>query len=44
MKGRYYWNKRTYADINTALSYFNQIDKDPSYALATQGWRMITAR
>ena len=38
VKGRYFWNKRTGADIRTAISYFNQaIDKDPSYALAYSG-------
>jgi serine/threonine protein kinase len=38
VKGRYYWNKRTAADIKTAISYFNQaIDKDPGYALAYAG-------
>ena len=38
VKGRYYWNKRTGADINTAISYFNQaIDKDPNYAQAYTG-------
>jgi eukaryotic-like serine/threonine-protein kinase len=38
VKGRYYWNKRTNADIKTAISYFNQaIDKDPGYALAYTG-------
>jgi TolB-like protein len=38
VKGRYYWNKRTSADIKTAISYFNQaIDKDPGYALAYSG-------
>ena len=38
MKGRYYWNKRTGADLKTAISYFNQaIDKDPGYALAYSG-------
>jgi TolB-like protein/Tfp pilus assembly protein PilF len=38
VKGRYYWNKRTNADIQTAISYFNQaIDKDPGYALAYAG-------
>ncbi len=38
VKGRYYWNKRTNADIQSAISYFNQaIDKDPSYALAYAG-------
>jgi serine/threonine protein kinase/tetratricopeptide (TPR) repeat protein len=38
VKGRYYWNKRTAADLMTAISFFNQaIDKDPSYALAYSG-------
>jgi adenylate cyclase len=38
VKGRYYWSKRTSADIKTAISYFNQaIDKDPAYALAYAG-------
>jgi tetratricopeptide (TPR) repeat protein len=38
LKGRYYWNKRTNADIKTSISYFNQaIDKDPGYALAYAG-------
>jgi serine/threonine protein kinase/TolB-like protein len=38
VKGRYYWNKRTVADLNTAISYFKQaIDKDPGYALAYAG-------
>jgi eukaryotic-like serine/threonine-protein kinase len=38
VKGRYYWNKRTNADIKTAIAYFNQaIDKDPGYALAYSG-------
>jgi eukaryotic-like serine/threonine-protein kinase len=38
VKGRYYWSKRTGADIKTAISYFNQaIDKDPGYALAYAG-------
>ena len=38
VKGRYYWNKRTNADIKTAISYFNQaIDKDPGYASAYTG-------
>jgi eukaryotic-like serine/threonine-protein kinase len=38
VKGRYYWNKRTGADLKTAISYFNQaIDKDPGYALAYSG-------
>jgi eukaryotic-like serine/threonine-protein kinase len=38
VKGRYYWNKRTNADVNTAISYFKQaIDKDPNYAQAYSG-------
>ncbi len=38
LKGRYSWNKRTAADVETAISYFNQaIAKDPSYALAYSG-------
>jgi len=38
LKGRYYWNKRTAVDVNTAISHFNQaIAKDPSYALAYAG-------
>jgi adenylate cyclase len=45
VKGRYLWNKRTMADIKTAISYFNQaIDKDPGYALAYSGRPMPTAR
>jgi serine/threonine protein kinase/tetratricopeptide (TPR) repeat protein len=38
VKGRYYWNKRTNADLQTAISLFNQaIEKDPGYALAYSG-------
>ncbi len=38
VKGRYYWNKRTNADVKTSITYFNQaIDKDPNYALAYAG-------
>jgi len=38
VKGRYFWNKRTPDDLNTAISYFHQaIDKDPSYAMAYMG-------
>jgi tetratricopeptide (TPR) repeat protein len=38
LKGRYSWNKRTVADFETAISYFNQtIAKDPGYALAYSG-------
>jgi serine/threonine protein kinase/Flp pilus assembly protein TadD len=37
-KGRYAFNKRTPADLQAALSYFNQaIAKDPGYALAYSG-------
>jgi len=38
LKGRYFWNKRTRSDLDTAISYFNQaIAKDPGYALAYSG-------
>jgi eukaryotic-like serine/threonine-protein kinase len=38
LKGRYYWNKRTAPDLDTAMSYFNQaIARDPRYALAYSG-------
>jgi predicted Zn-dependent protease len=38
LKGRYFWNKQTFPDITTAISYFNQaIAKDPGYALAYLG-------
>jgi TolB-like protein len=38
LKGRYAWNKRTAADLETAISHFNQaIAKDPGYALAYLG-------
>jgi len=38
LKGRYAWNKRTAADLDAAISYFNQaIAKDPGYALAYSG-------
>jgi len=38
VKARYHWNKRTPADLQTALADFNQaIDKDPNYALAYAG-------
>jgi len=38
VQGRYNWNKRTEANLKSAISYFNQaIDKDPGYALAYAG-------
>jgi tetratricopeptide (TPR) repeat protein len=38
LKGRYFWNKRTGADVQTALTYFQQaVDLDPSYAVAWAG-------
>ncbi len=38
LKGRYAWNKRTRADLETAISYFNQaIARDHGYALAYSG-------
>src|SRR5262249_47378658 len=38
LKGLFFWNKRTSADIRKAIEYFNQaLGKDPSYALAYVG-------
>jgi TolB-like protein len=38
LKGRFFWNKRTGADLQMAIQYFNQaIEKDPEYALAYAG-------
>jgi TolB-like protein/Flp pilus assembly protein TadD len=38
LKGRFFWNKRTGADLRTAIEYFNQaLGKDPTYALAYAG-------
>jgi TolB-like protein/Tfp pilus assembly protein PilF len=38
LKGRFFWNKRTGADLLKAIDYFNQaIAKDPDYALAYSG-------
>jgi serine/threonine-protein kinase len=38
LKGRFFWNKRTAADLRKAIEYFNQaLEKDPSYALAYAG-------
>jgi eukaryotic-like serine/threonine-protein kinase len=38
LKGRFFWNKRTGADLRKAIDYFNQaLDKDPGYAPAYAG-------
>jgi TolB-like protein/Tfp pilus assembly protein PilF len=38
LKGRFFWNKRTGADLRKAIDFFNQaIGKDPNYALAYSG-------
>ncbi|HEV3148512.1 MAG TPA: tetratricopeptide repeat protein [Chthoniobacterales bacterium] len=38
LKGRFFWNKRTGADLRKAIEYFNQaIAKDPKYARAYIG-------
>ncbi len=38
LTGQYYWDKRTPADLNKAVSYFSQaIDRDPKYAKAYVG-------
>ena len=38
LKGRFFWNKRTGADLRKAIEYFNQaISKDSNYALAYVG-------
>src|SRR5947209_9656456 len=38
LRGRFFWNKRSGADLRKAIDYFNQsIAKDPNYALAYAG-------
>jgi serine/threonine protein kinase/tetratricopeptide (TPR) repeat protein len=38
LKGRFYWNKRTPADLHRAIPFFQQaIEKDSNYALAYSG-------
>jgi TolB-like protein len=38
LKGRFFWNKRTGADLRKAIDYFNEaIAKDANYALAYSG-------
>jgi TolB-like protein/class 3 adenylate cyclase/Flp pilus assembly protein TadD len=38
LKGRYFWNKRTGPDLQTAMDYFKQaIEQDSNYALAYAG-------
>ena len=38
LKGRFFWNKRTGADLRKAIDYFDQaVAKDPNYALAYAG-------
>jgi len=38
LQGRFFWNKRSAADLRKSIDYFNQaIAKDPNYALAYAG-------
>jgi TolB-like protein/Tfp pilus assembly protein PilF len=38
LKGRFFWNKRTTADLKKSIDYFNQaIEEDPNYSLAYAG-------
>jgi len=48
LKGLFFWNKRTAADLRRSIDYFNQaIAKDPNYALAyaglAQAWKLLPA-
>ena len=46
LQGRFFWNKRTAADLRKSIEYFSQaIEKDPNYALAyaasAQAWLLL---
>jgi TolB-like protein/Flp pilus assembly protein TadD len=46
LKGRFFWNKRTAADLRKSIEYFNQAaEKDQNYALAyagaAQAWLLL---
>ena len=48
LKGRFFWNKRTAADLRKSIEYFDQaIEKDPGYAQAyaalAQSWKLLPA-
>ena len=48
LKGRFFWNKRTAADLRKSIEYFEQaIAKDPGYAQAyaalAQSWKLLPA-
>ncbi len=48
LKGKFFWNKRTAADLRKSIEYFNQaVEKDPGYALAyaalAQSWKLLPA-
>ena len=48
LRGRFFWNKRTAADLRKSIDYFDQaIAKDPNYAPAyageAQAWTLLSA-
>ena len=48
LRGRFFWNKRTAADLRRSIDYFNEaITKDPNYAPAyageAQAWSILSA-
>jgi serine/threonine-protein kinase len=48
LKGVFFWNKRTAADLRKSIDYFNQaIEKDanyaPAYAASAQAWKLLPA-